>query len=375
MTMTQQPDVVTLGGRFGWALTRALAQKYPGWQFLFVMRDPVKVDEARTTGIVDRFFGDKARESGKEDLLEKIRFSGNVSFITLSEFNDSFRGRIKKLFIPAVSSNALRWVLTEMLAKGVQPSCFKRCETLAVSKGMENATLKLSHEVIDEILGSASVVALGGNLAFDCTLGDPMLMELAGPRQGTGRIAGYFSGSNLVICQTRNRRKLSLAGPMKNIHSLATGMASEIYGKSTVSAIATLGLAEYEQAAFIVQFPETLRKFAANIQKIPFHFRSVPIAGGAMSDYHLFRFTRNFDAGREFVREIIKGNGPEESMAIISRGNTVESFSSASPTREFLKRLGSKAPVIDRMAAVLKGRLSPESGIDRILNQNNLLSS
>ena len=56
MGILQQPDVVTIGGRFGWALTGALARRHPKWRFLFIMRDPQKVEQAVRTGVVDVFF-------------------------------------------------------------------------------------------------------------------------------------------------------------------------------------------------------------------------------------------------------------------------------------------------------------------------------
>ncbi len=370
----QTPDVVTIGGRFGWALTMALAKKYPDWEILFIMRDKIKVEEARKTRLVDTFFGEKIKQLSKSVSGDIAKFPDNVSFHSLSDFNDHFRGKIKKLFLPAISSNATRPVLEEMLAKGVLRSAFKGCETLAVSKGMENSTLKLPHEVIDEILDSDSVVALGGNLAFDFMMGDPMLMELAGYKINTSRVAQFFYGSNLIIFETKNRRKLSLAGPMKNIHSLATGMTNEIFGNSSVSTVATLGLLEYERAAFIIQFRENLRSFARRIQKYPFNFRSVPLAGGAMSDYHLFRFTRNFEAGQSFVKLVKNGKTAQEAITIISKGKTIESFNSASPTRDFLRQLGTISPVIETMASVLTEEIGPEKGIAELIQQKNIIS-
>jgi len=255
----QNPQVVTIGGSFGWVLTSMLANKYNGWELLFLMRDEAKVEEARQSRLVDKFFGEKARQSEDPGIGEKIKMPSNVHFFSLTDFRENFRGRIQHLFIPAISSNSLGVALEKMVTAGVPQYAFQNCETLSVSKGMENSSLRFSHEVIDDILGVESVVGLGGNLAFDLVQGDPMLIELAGEAKRTARIADFFYGSNFNILQTRNRRKLGLAGPMKNIHSLATGMGSEIYGNSSVATIATLGLAEYEHAAFVVQFPKNFR--------------------------------------------------------------------------------------------------------------------
>lgn len=366
--------MVTIGGRFGWALTRILAARHPGWQFIFVMRDHAKVSEAVRTGRVERFFGDKIRAAGdKPGLAAAIRLPANVSFLTLADFNRHFRGQIRRLFIPAVPSGRIRQVLTDMLTEGVPARAFEKAEILSVSKGMESASRQFPHEIIDTILGKQSVVALGGNLAFEFAKGDPMLMEMAGYPHNARRAARFFRGSSLIIFRTMNRRKLSLAGPMKNIHSLATGMTSEIFGPSSVATVATMGLSEYERAAFIVQFRPRLRPLARLIQQVPFNFRSVPLAGGAMSDYHLFRFTRNFDAGQAFVREFRNGLTAAQAMDTISRNATIESFSSAVPTRQFLAQLGCASPVIDTVADILAGTIDPEQGIGRMIRQQNLI--
>lgn len=373
MAIFQNPDVVTIGGRFGWALTGALARRHPDWHFLFVMRDDQKVEEAIRTGQVAVFFAEKIAGSNKPGLEKKIKMPGNVQFCSFNRFKAEFRGQIEKLFIPGVPSSRMRPVLKDLLNSGVPKNAFEPCEILSVSKGMETASLKFPHEIIDDILDTKSVVALGGNLAFDFAVGDPMLIELAGYKTNTRRTACFFAGTNLIIYETLNRRKLSLAGPMKNIHSLATGMTSVIFGSSSVSTVATMGLSEYERAAFVVQFRKNLQPLALRLQKLPFHFRSVPIAGGAMSDYHLFRFTRNFSAGQAFVKEMKNGLNAGQSMAVISKGSTIESFASAAPTRDYLKNMGCFSPIIETMADILDDRILPEAGMRQIIRQENLI--
>jgi len=147
-------------------------------------------------------------------------------------------------------------------------------------------------------------------------------------------------------------------------------MGSEVYGNSSVATIATLGLAEYEHAAFIIQFPKHYRFLARQLQKIPFNFRSVPIGGGAMSDYHLFRFTRNFEAGQQFVKMLREGKQVEEAIAIISEEKTIESFTSTLPTRDFLRQMGVTAIIIEEMAKILSGTIQPEEGLKRIVSNH-----
>ena len=114
------------------------------------------------------------------------------------------------------------------------------------------------------------------------------------------------------------------------------------------------------------QFPQKYRSLARKLQKIPFNFRSVPIGGGAMSDYHLFRFTRNFDAGQQLVKKLREGKTVNEAMAIISKDKTIESFSSTLPTRDFLRQMGTPSLIIEVMALILSGKMQPEEGIRRI---------
>ena len=137
-----------------------------------------------------------------------------------------------------------------------------------------------------------------------------------------------------------------------------------------MAAVATLGLAEYEHAAFIVQFKKEYRALARRLSKIPFNFRSVPIGGGAMSDYHLFRFTRNFSAGQKFVQKTRQGLDARQAIAEISAQNTIESFTSALPTRDFLRQMGMPSLIIEVMTQVLSGKLLPHEGMRRIASNH-----
>ncbi len=86
-----------------------------------------------------------------------------------------------------------------------------------------------------------------------------------------------------------------------------------------------------------------------------------------MSDCRIFRFTRNFDAGRQLVRKCAEGQKIEEAMAFVSKGKTIESPTSARPTRDFLMRTAAESFVIGTAADILTGDTTPEDGMNRIV--------
>ena len=351
----QNPDALVIGGSYGWAFR----EQFPSdWKYLFVMQDEAKVEEARETGFVKKFFDEKIKESNDPTATEKIKLSENTEVFSLANFCRDFRGQIEKVFLPFVPANSLRPLFQKILEGGVSRSAFEKCLTISGSKGLESKTLKLPPEISDDFLEVESIVALGGNLAFDLVRGHPMRIEFAGDPKKTALLSKYLADSNLDIFCSRNRRKLDAAGPIKNSDSLLAGITHEISGHSSVAGITTIGLEEYDRAAFILQFPQKWRWLARQIQKIPFNFRSVPIHGGAVSDYKLFDATRNFKAGQELIRLMREGKTVAEAIAIISKKNTIESFSSTIPTRDFLRQLGTPAATVELNAAILEGQLS-----------------
>ena len=363
----QNPDVVGVGGVFNYALIKTLAQNNPDLSHLLLLNRPNEVEEARRNRTIERFFGEKiSKTKNPEATNEQIKLSENVEIFSLAEFLENFRGKIQKLFLPVYPSYALRDYLTK-IATAIPPKAFKNCEIISASKGMEAKNFQMGHEIIEEVLviRRKVLVLLGGNLAFDLACGMPMITEMAGKRKRVLRAAALFENSPLRVYPSFERRILDIAGPIKNIHSLAAGIASATYdnSESTVAAVIARGLAEYERIAFVAQHPNSKRQQKASVKAKKLYkqgkdFRVAPIGKGVTSDYSLFRATRNFSAGVKLAELLNAGFSAKKASKQILAKKTVESLFSTIPLRDYTKQLGVEAPFIEITAAILEGKIN-----------------
>lgn len=240
-----------------------------------------------------------------------------------------------------------------------------KCEILSVSKGIEEPTLMMMHEVIEQVFEIRNQVSvlLGGNLAFDLACEDPMIADLASQKQeSTDKIRELFTASSLEIYLFQNRRRLDIAGPVKNVHSVAAGICSVLYGNSTSAAIKARGLAELERIAYVIGFEnktqqQQIAEEANRTHQDGSGLRVIPSNGGIVSDYMLFEATRNFKAGRELATALKNRTTLKNAVANISKGKTIEGLSSAIPMRNLVKRLGIRAPIVETMAKILEEKI------------------
>jgi glycerol-3-phosphate dehydrogenase len=351
--MMKNPDTLVCGGRFGYALAKTAADANPDSKVVFAMRNPEVAAVARTERVIPKFFGDN----------EKTTLPENIEVISLAEIHE-IRGKIQDLFIPAFPAQAMREALSDL-----QPNLFlgRNCEILSASKGIEEATLMMMHEVIKEVLQTKKQVSvlLGGNLAADLAAESPMITELAGDKEAIEKIKKLLNTKYLEIYLSQHRRRLDIAGPVKNIHSLAAGMCSVLYGDSTIAAIKSRGLAELERIAYVVGFKrEKQREVAAeDISKHHSNGNDLGIfaaGGGITNDYMLFEATRNFWAGKKFAEGVLNGKNPQEIIAEIMREKTVESLTSAIPMSKLVSNLRVKSPIIEVIAKILQGEINLE---------------
>ncbi|MCF7845692.1 MAG: hypothetical protein K9L85_00460 [Candidatus Peribacteraceae bacterium] len=343
-SIPENPDIVGIGTTFNFALAKVLAESNPDMTTLLVTRAKNGMSaQERVEHLFDDRIGEIQDQDEREEARRIIQLPENALVVDSDIFLRKFRGQIRKLFFQIWKSSQLRAGLTAT-RDAIGQKAFVNCEILSASKGIENSTLQLIHKVHEETLGvrERAVVLLGGNLAFDLARGMPMITEIAGDPQSVRRVAELFSNSKLRVYRSLDKNILDVAGPTKNVHSFAAGIAS-VFSDSTVAASATRGLAEYERIA------------AAIGSKAEFE---VPRNGGVASDYFLFAGTRNFNAGKKFIG-LLKNKIPVgTAVSEITRDETVEGIASAIPLRDFARKLNVHAPLIEAVAAILEGKIS-----------------
>ncbi len=114
-------------------------------------------------------------------------------------------------------------------------------------KGIEVETLVRPSEIIQEFLGSAPVVALGGPChAEEAAVGKPTTVVAASDNPtATETVQRTFSNTHFRVYSSADLRGVELAGALKNVIAIAAGIGDGLeFGDNAKSALITRGLAE-----------------------------------------------------------------------------------------------------------------------------------
>ncbi len=123
-------------------------------------------------------------------------------------------------------------------------------DLVIASKGIEEKTLLRMSEVLAEEMGEAAgrgaAVLSGPSFAAEVARGDPTAVVVAGEDAGAAaRVQQILSRGSLRAYTSRDRAGVELAGAMKNVVAIATGISEGLgFGHNTRAALITRGMAE-----------------------------------------------------------------------------------------------------------------------------------
>ncbi len=145
----------------------------------------------------------------------------------------------------AVPSHVTRAVLQQIapLLQGEMP-------VISATKGLEEDTLKLMTQVMDDVLPASfrgrTLVLSGPSFAAEVSRGQPTALCLAGKERAVvGTVQGTFMSSALRIYADDDVIGVQLGGALKNVMALAAGVVDGLgLGYNTRAALITRGLAE-----------------------------------------------------------------------------------------------------------------------------------
>ena len=252
--------------------------------------------------------------------------------------------------VVAIPAQALRGNLQSW--KGIFPHHAPIISTL---KGIEAVTHVRMTDVIKDVLGTpAELIGLitGPNLAGELALRQPagavaasesvVISELMIELFTTPYFRVYPS-SDLIGCE--------LAGAVKSVIALAVGLVLGLeYGENTQAMIITRGLSE------VARFGDA---YGAN----PLTFLGLAGMGDLVASCGS-PLSRN----RTFGEILGRTGSIEEAMRQVSK--TVEAVASAGPILELAHAVGVEVPIIEAVADVVAGTLSPVDAMTRLMTIN-----
>lgn len=178
------------------------------------------------------------------DYLPGFRLPSNVS-ISSDAAAIAAHGDVVLLVVPSTHMRSV----CEHVAPGIRPGV----PVVSATKGIENNTLKRMSEVILEVAGPATPVAVlsGPTFAKEVAAGEPAALVLACQHPDiAAELQRRFSGSTFRVYLSDDVIGVEIGAALKNVIAIASGICEGLgLGSNTRAALITRGLAEITRLA------------------------------------------------------------------------------------------------------------------------------
>jgi glycerol-3-phosphate dehydrogenase (NAD(P)+) len=221
------------------------------------------------------------------------------------------------------------------------------------TKGLEEGTGRLLHEVAAEYLGGeAHLAALSGpTFAREVAAGLPTAVTVAANDAGHAeRIAALLHGGPFRVYTSSDLTGVGLGGAVKNVIAIAAGMADGLgLGANSRAALITRGLAEIMRLG---------RKLGA---------RTDTLMGLAGLGDLVLTATDDQSRNRRFGLALAHGQSPAAAAAQI--GQVVEGAPAAAAVRALAARHGVEMPICEQVCRVLRDAVAPRDAVAALMER------
>ncbi len=266
-----------------------------------------------------------------------------VGLKATTSLNEAFE--YSNIYVLAVPAQTLRENLTAWKSM-VQPNAL----FISTLKGIELSTMSRMTEIISEVLETQNIAIITGpNLANELVLRQPAGAVAAAPTIGIAeKVQQLFTTPYYRVYTSVDVLGCELAGAIKSVIALAVGMSIGMgYGENTQAMLITRGLNEVARLCAAHNADPLSAAGLAGMGDL------VASCGSALS--------RNRTFG-----EVLGKSGSME-VAKTEVAKTVEGVASSSAVLEIAHRVGIEVPVIEAVADVVSGSLTPEQALDRLM--------
>lgn len=249
------------------------------------------------------------------------------------------------IYVLAVPAQTLRENLTAWKSM-VQPNAL----FVSTLKGIEVSTMSRMTEIISEVMQTENIAIITGpNLANELILRQPAGAVAAAATVGIAeKVQQLFTTPYYRVYTSVDVLGCELAGAIKSVIALAVGISIGMgYGENTQAMLITRGLNEVARLCAAHDADPLSAAGLAGMGDL------VASCGSALS--------RNRTFG-----EVLGKSGSIE-VAKTQVAKTVEGVASSSAVLEIAHRVGIEVPVIEAVADVVSGSLTPEQALDRLM--------
>jgi glycerol-3-phosphate dehydrogenase (NAD(P)+) len=249
------------------------------------------------------------------------------------------------IYVLAVPAQTLRENLTAWKPM-IQPNAL----FVSTLKGIEVSTMSRMTEIISEVMQTQNIAIITGpNLANELILRQPAgAVSAASTTAIAEKVQQLFTTPYYRVYTSVDVLGCELAGAIKSVIALAVGISIGMgYGENTQAMLITRGLNEVARLCAAHNADPLSAAGLAGMGDL------VASCGSALS--------RNRTFG-----EVLGKSGSME-VAKTQVAKTVEGVASSSAVLEIAHRVGIEVPVIEAVADVVSGLLTPEQALDRLM--------
>jgi glycerol-3-phosphate dehydrogenase (NAD(P)+) len=247
----------------------------------------------------------------------------------------------------ATPSHALRRIV-----KSAGKSLPRKAPVVVATKGIENGSLSLMTEVVEQECPGATVVALSGpSFAAEVVTRQPTAVVVASSNDDAAEVAQRaFSCAYFRTYTHTDVIGVELGGALKNVMAVATGIAEGLgLGFNARAALITRGLAEMTRLGVAIGAEQSTFAGLAGLGDL------VLTCTGSLS--------RNRAVGVEV------GKGRKLADVLKDRETVAEGVITAQSARELASRKGVEMPIVDTVNRVLFEEQSPRSAIAALMTR------
>ena len=319
---------VTVIGAGAWGTTLAQVLSDAGNQVLLWARNQEVVSEINSNHTNNKYL------SGIQ-LPENVTATSDIK--AAFEFSD--------LYILAIPTQQLRQML-----KDWQPYINKDAIVVSTLKGIELTTDLRVSEVIAEIWGDVKFALITGpNLADELALRQLAAAVVASPNlEISKKVQSIFTTDYYRIYTSTDVMGCELAGAIKSVVALSVGMAIGMgFGENTQSMLITRGLHEIS------------RMCAAH--------GSDPLTAASLAGMGDLVASCGSPLSRNRTFGEVLGQTQSIEIARTRVAKTVEGVATSRAALELAHRVGVEVPIIEAVADVAAGTISPRDAFKRIM--------
>jgi len=261
-----------------------------------------------------------------------------------TDLDQALQGSVDVLI--AVPSNGFRQLLEQ-----IRPRLQSGMRVAWATKGFEQGSGKLPHEIATEVLGERWPIAVlsGPTFAREVGAGLPTAMTIASPDEAFAAvIARSISGLNFRAYTSNDVIGVEVGGAVKNVLAIGAGIADGMgYGANTRIALITHGLAE------MTRLGEALGA------------RRETFMGLAGLGDLVLTCTDNQSRNRRFGIALASGQSVEAALTDIRQ--VVEGYSAAKAVHEVAERMKIEMPICEAAYRVLYAGLPIKDAVQVLM--------